>query len=150
MAPDHGADEREVLGRELVLEGMGSGGDDAAEPRQGQWQGRREGLAGPGRGLDHDRPALGQDIGHCQGHLFLGGPRLASAVEERPGAAQRGDRRRGELVGTQHRGARLAEGDRGAHVAGERRFLRALPSSARAAERVGGAAGGPRAGKGIR
>ena len=71
-------EEREVLQRQLVLESLGGGGHHHGGPRLDGRHEVRQGLAGPGPGLDHEM-AMGADrIGDPIRHLDLPEPFLGA------------------------------------------------------------------------
>jgi len=69
-------EEGQVLGQELLLQGVGRGGDDhLLALGQGSAEGRDQvgdALAGPGAGLDHQPASPLQDLGDGEQHLELG------------------------------------------------------------------------------
>ena len=101
-----GGQEREVLGGQLVLEGLGGGGDHrgAAGEHGGHQVGQR--LAGAGAGLHHQVPAALDGPRHGLGHVGLA--RAGLAVGE--GGGDLRERGHGLL--------RRAAGGRGGAVAG--------------------------------
>ena len=93
-------EEREVLRRQLVLEGLGRRGHDDADPRL---DGRNEvgqRLAGPGAGLHDEVPTGGDGRGDGLGHLGL--PR--TCLRARQGGGDVGQRRRDVAQGLTARG----------------------------------------------
>ncbi len=77
--PERLLEERQVLGRELVLEGTGGGGDDGALAAEHGRHEVAERLAGAGAGPHHEVPAGGDGVGDRPCHLVLPVPDLAPA-----------------------------------------------------------------------
>ena len=96
--------QRQVVGPQLVLEGLGGGADDGAVPGAQDRNEVGEGLAGAGVGFDDAAPALIHDAVDELGHLDLAGAGLvagemfserAAWSEERPQVGRRVGRRCG-------------------------------------------------------
>ena len=74
-------EEGQVAAGQLVLEGLGGGGDDGSPAGEERRHEVGEGLAGSGPGLDAEE-AVGVDhLGHRPGHGLLAGAPLAAAGE---------------------------------------------------------------------
>ena len=71
-------EEREVLHRQLILECLGGGGHHHGGTRLDGRNEVRQGLAGPGAGLDHQVPTGRDRLGDTIGHLHLPQPRLGA------------------------------------------------------------------------
>ncbi len=71
-------EEREVLHRQLVLECLGGGGHHDGGTRLDGRHEVRQGLAGPGPGLDHQVPTGRDGLGDPLGHLDLAEARLGA------------------------------------------------------------------------
>jgi len=78
--------ERDVLEKELFLQGLGAGGDDDAFPRHQRGNQVRERLAGAGAGLDDQVPPIGDGAFDAFRHLHLPGPELIGRVPFRESA----------------------------------------------------------------
>ena len=87
-----GGDRREVLAGQLVLQGLGGGGDDdLAVPGPQECPGQvRPRLAGTRAGPDHQRPVVANRLRHRLGHGDLPGPDLAAACQPRRQGLQGG------------------------------------------------------------
>ena len=70
-------EEREVLGGQLVLQGLRGGGHDRRTAGEDGRDEVGEGLAGPGAGLDHEVPAARHRLGDGLRHVGLAGAGLA-------------------------------------------------------------------------
>jgi hypothetical protein len=104
------AHRRQVAIEELVLQGLGAGGDDHLAARE---QGRHqigEGLAGAGAGLGHQRLVVGDRLGDALRHFHLLRPRPegGNGSSERPIGGE-------DSVEIRHGGRGMVARDRCAH-----------------------------------
>ena len=82
-------EERNVAEEELVLQGLGAGGDDDALAGAQGGQQVGQGLAGAGAGLDDQVAALGEGALDGLGHFELAGAVLVGQRRARQNAAGR-------------------------------------------------------------